>query len=146
MKLEISEMRPEDVASVAALEKDLFSLPWSEAGFLTSLCSPDTLYLVVRDGDRIAGYCGLLQSFDEADITNVAVREELWNRGVGRMMLQELMERGKKRGIERFTLEVRVSNLAAIHLYQRLGFEPVGIRKNFYEKPQEDAVIMWKNK
>ena len=89
------------------------------------------------------GYCGLLRSFDEADVMNVAVAPDFRNRGVGRRMLQELMRRGTGRGIRRYTLEVRQSNDAAIHLYEKLGFASVGIRKNFYEKPTEAAVIMW---
>lgn len=143
MKLKITEMEPQDVAEVVLLERRIFSVPWSEKGFQDSLQLSDTLYLVVRDSGKIVGYCGLLQSFDEADITNVAVAPEYQNRGVGQRMLQELMNRGRARGIGRYTLEVRVSNASAIHLYQKLGFEPVGIRKNFYEMPREDAVIMW---
>ena len=139
----ISEMMPEDIPEVAALERQTFSVPWSENGFLTSLQSPDTLYLTVRQEGRLAGYCGLLQSFDEADIMNVAVAPEFRNRGVGRRMLSALMDRGRKRGILRYTLEVRQSNAAALHLYEKLGFVSVGIRKNFYEKPTESAVIMW---
>lgn len=143
MNLEISEMKPEDAAEVAVLEKEIFTMPWSEKGFLSSLQSQDTLYLVVRENGRIIAYCGFLQSFDEADITNVAVDQTFRGRGVGYQMLRELMERGKERGVGRFTLEVRISNASAIHLYGKLGFETAGIRKNFYEKPQEDAVIMW---
>lgn len=143
MKLKITEMKPQDVPEVASLEQRIFSLPWSEKGFLDSLGLPDTLYLVVRDGERLAGYCGFLQSFEEADITNVAVAPEYRSRGVGRRMLEELMARGNARGIRRYTLEVRAGNGPALHLYRALGFEPVGIRKNFYEMPREDAVIMW---
>ena len=98
----------------------------------------------MRDGDSMIAYCGFLQSFDEADITNVAVREEYRAQGVGRAMLEALMEGGKERGISRFTLEVRVSNIPALHLYESLGFVSAGIRKNFYDLPKEDAVIMWK--
>lgn len=140
---EIKRMTPQDAAEVAELEKQIFSLPWSEAGFLSSLKQPDTLYLVVCEDEKVVGYCGLLQSFDEADITNVAVSEACRGKGIGYQMLTELMRRGRERGIARFTLEVRVSNASAIHLYEKLGFASVGIRKNFYERPREDAMIMW---
>ena len=143
MKLEITEMKREDIPAVAALEREIFSMPWSENGFLSALSSSDTLYLTARADGRVIGYCGLLQSFDEADITNVAVSPAYRGRGVGYRMLSELMEAGKTRGIERYTLEVRVSNQAALALYEKLGFASVGVRKNFYEKPKEDAVIMW---
>ena len=143
MKLEITEMKQEDIPAVAALEREIFSMPWSENGFLSALSSSDTLYLTARADGRVVGYCGLLQSFDEADITNVAVSPAYRGRSVGYRMLSELMEAGKTRGIERYTLEVRVSNQAALALYEKLGFASVGVRKNFYEKPKEDAVIMW---
>lgn len=143
MECLIREMRPEDVPAVAVIEQQIFSQPWSEQGFLSSLSSADTLYLVVYDKDRLIGYCGLLQSFDEADITNVAVVSEMRNSGIGFSMLSELMKRGKEKGISRYTLEVRVGNHAAIRLYEKLGFESVGIRKNFYDRPKEDAMIMW---
>ena len=136
-------MQPEDIKEVAGIERRIFTLPWSEQGFLSSLQSEDTLYLVVRKEGRIAGYCGLLQSFDEADNTNVAVAEEARNEGLGFAMISELMRLGKERGVARYTLEVRASNAAAIHLYEKLGFQSVGIRKNFYDQPKEDAVIMW---
>lgn len=141
--LEIVEMKPEDVPEVAAIERSIFSQPWSEKGFSDSLRSSDTLYFVAKEQGQILGYCGLLQSFDEADITNVAVHPAARGKGIAYEMLRCLMEQGKIRGIERFTLEVRVSNEAAIHVYEKLGFASVGIRKNFYDMPREDAMIMW---
>ena len=79
-----------------------------------------------------------------ADITNVAVVEKFRKKGVATELLEQLFLRGYERGIENFTLEVRVGNAPAIHLYEKLGFERSGIRPNFYEKPKEDALIMWK--
>jgi ribosomal-protein-alanine N-acetyltransferase len=143
MDIEITAMMPQDLAEVAALERSIFSMPWSENGFLSSLQSKDTLYLVVRETGKLIGYCGFLQSFDEADITNVAVSPDYRGRGVGFAMLSELMTRGRARGIARYTLEVRAGNASAIYLYEKLGFHSVGIRKNFYDNPQEDAQIMW---
>ncbi len=144
MKMRISEMTQDDIPSVASVERLIFSMPWSESGFLSSLLLPDTLYLCARtDEGRVIGYCGFLQSFDEADITNVAVHPDYRCRGVASAMLAELMERGRGRGVQRYTLEVRVSNGQAVRLYERLGFASVGVRKNFYEQPREDALIMW---
>ena len=104
----------------------------------------ETIYLVAYEKEILAEYCGLLQSFDEADITNVAVVEKFRGKGVATELLEQLFLRGYERGIENFTLEVRVGNAPAIHLYEKLGFERSGIRPNFYEKPKEDALIMWK--
>lgn len=139
----IREMQMEDLEQVVQIEQACFSEPWSGAGFASSLASKDTRYLVAVKAEKIVGYCGYLRSFEEADITNVAVSTDYRNCGIAGKMLEELMEQGKQRGIERFTLEVRVSNQAAIHVYEKLGFASVGIRKNFYSRPTEDAMIMW---
>ena len=143
MRIEIRTMMPEDLPKVAALEKRIFSIPWSEKSFSASLMSGDTGYYTAWVDGAFAGYCGYLRSFCEADITNVAVSEEFRSQGVGYAMMHAMMEAGRKKGIERYTLEVRVSNAAAIRLYEKLGFESVGIRPGFYEKPREDALIMW---
>lgn len=136
-------MEESHLDQVAEIEKRIFSEPWSRKGFADSLRSPDTCYVAAVVSGRVAGYCGFLQSFDEADITNMAVDEPYRGIGVGKRMLEELMKRGKSRGVSRFTLEVRVSNEAAIRLYEKLGFFTVGVRKNFYSKPTEDGAIMW---
>ena len=86
----------------------------------------------------------MIQALDEGDITNVVVAKESRGKGIGTAMLLFMMEEGKKRGINAYTLEVRVSNAEAIHVYEKLGFVSEGIRKNFYDKPKEDANIMWK--
>ena len=104
-----------------------------------------TLFLVAELDGEIAGYCGCYQSLEEAEITNIAVRRQLRGHGIGRRLLMELMRLGKEQGAFAYTLEVRVSNQAAIHLYESLGFVSFGIRKNFYEKPREDAMIMWRH-
>ena len=102
--------------------------------------------LIIRQMEgKIAGYAGCYQSLEEAEITNIAVKRELRGQGIGRKLLMELMRLGKERGAFAYTLEVRVSNQAAIHLYESLGFISFGIRKNFYERPREDAMIMWRH-
>lgn len=143
-RMEIREMQREDIPEVARIEKENFTLPWSQQGFLDSMEQENTCYLVVCINEKIAGYCGFLQVLDEADITNVAVDAAYRRMGAGKRMLQELIDRGSKRGVKAFTLEVRESNLAAQGLYQKLGFESAGIRRNFYDAPKENAVIMWK--
>ncbi len=142
--IEIRKMRLTDLKRVAEIEKEIFSVPWSEKGFADSLKQDCTLYLTVLQDEEIIGYCGMFQSFDEADITNVAVAEKSRGTRTATRMLTELMKRGEARGIHAYTLEVREGNQPARHLYRKLGFEEAGIRKNFYEKPAENAVIMWK--
>lgn len=142
--LEIRKMRPEDLDEVEAVEQKIFSQPWSKKGFEDALNQEAALYMTARMDGKLAGYCGLLQSFDEADITNVAVASEFRRQGVAAEMLRTLMLCGRERGILNFTLEVRAKNESALQLYEKLGFERAGVRPNFYEKPKEDAVIMWK--
>lgn len=144
MITEIRSMRFSDLEAVVQIEEKLFSQPWSRQGFLDSLQADNTIYLVALADDTVAGYCGLLQVLDEADITNVAVDEAFQRRGIARALLQELFTQAQKRGVTALTLEVRKSNVSALSLYESLGFENCGIRRNFYEKPTEDAVIMWK--
>lgn len=140
----IKEMCPSDLDEVAALEKEIFTMPWSKAGFEESLEQEAAMYLICRKDGVLAGYCGLRQSFEEAEITNVAVAPGYRRQGVASALLGRLMEWGEKRGIRRYILEVRTGNEAALRLYEGLGFCRVGIRKNFYERPWEDAVIMQK--
>lgn len=142
--LVIREMQISDLKQVAEIERAIFTVPWSEKGFADSLLQDCTRYLTAEDDGEIVGYCGMFRSFDEANITNVAVREESRGRGVAERMLKELMRQGEAQGIRAYTLEVRVSNIPARRLYEKLGFEDAGIRRNFYERPTEDAVIMWK--
>ena len=141
---EISAMRMEDLESVSAIELAVFSRPWSREGFAASLQAKNTCYLTARVDGEIAGYCGMIFCMDEAEITNVAVSEPYRRRGVARAMLRKLLECGRQQGVKSFLLEVRESNAAAIALYEELRFQKEGIRKNFYEKPLENAVIMWK--
>ncbi|MGN0356084.1 MAG: ribosomal protein S18-alanine N-acetyltransferase [Muricoprocola sp.] len=144
LEMMVREMTEKDLDQVVQIEKEIFSQPWSKEGFLSSLKEKSTLYLCTEIDGKIAGYCGLLQVLDEADITNVAVSFAFRRQGIARQMLQELLSRGMNRGIKNFTLEVRESNLPAQKLYEQLGFENCGIRKNFYDFPRENAVIMWK--
>ena len=92
------------------------------------------------------GCCGYTVICNEADIDNVVVAGQYRGRGIGQAMLEELIARGEAQGVEAFTLEVRVSNGAAIHIYEKAGFRSEGIRPGFYEKPREDAMIMWRRK
>ncbi len=144
-KLNIRRMEEQDLNQVCAIEEETFSMPWSKKAFRETLSYYHTLFLVAELDKEIAGYCGCYQSLEEAEITNVAVKRQLRGRGIGRKLLMELIRLGKEQGASAFTLEVRVSNQPAIHLYESLGFVSFGIRRNFYEKPKEDAMIMWRH-
>ncbi len=137
-------MRPEDVPFISRLEEETFSMPWSAESFLRMIEREDNEYFVAEEDGHLLGGCGLLLIAGEGNITNVAVVPEARRRGVASGLLTYLMAEGDRAGLTAYTLEVRVSNAAAIGLYEKLGFISEGIRPNFYEKPTEDAVIMWK--
>ncbi len=137
-------MTPEDVPFISKLEKETFSMPWPADSFLEMISKKDARYYVAEEDGRILGGCGVLMIAGEGNITNVAIAPEARNKGIGTAMLRHLMAEGDREGLTAYTLEVRVSNAAAIHVYEKLGFVPAGIRPGFYEKPKEDALIFWK--
>lgn len=143
--MEVRSMQAADLEQVAEIERLTFSKPWSYKAFEDSLALSNAIYNVAVNNNEVLGYCGLYCVLNEANITNVAVKSDVRNKGIGYGMLVSLMDEAKTRGIEAVTLEVRKSNYAAIHLYEQLGFKEAGIRKDFYELPREDAVIMWKD-
>ena len=139
----VREMTCDDLSEVVRIENENFTMPWSRQSFEDSLAKDYNIYLVVEEEGKIAGYCGMLLTPFEGQINNVCVDVDFRHRGVGYKMLGTLLEQGRKRGISEFTLEVRQSNSNAIALYEKLGFKNEGVRKDFYDMPKEDAVIMW---
>lgn len=140
----IRRMRQEDIKQVSRIEKDSFSVPWSENAFLKAMEDEHSLYLVAEQEDTILGMCGVRNILGEGEITNVAVDANARGRGIGRRLMEELLKKGEDLGIQCYTLEVRGSNQPAVQLYQSIGFVVEGVRKNFYERPIEDGLIMWK--
>lgn len=139
----IRNMTAEDIHAVVEIEKECFSLPWSEKSFAESIAREDTIFLVCEENtETIMGYIGMYLSFDEASITNVAVASQFRKKGCGEQLVIAAKEAAKVAGAESIFLEVRVSNVPAISLYKKQGFENLGIRKKFYEHPVEDAIIM----
>lgn len=144
MELVIKPLTEEYVDQVCVLEEEAFSMPWHKESFLEMIQNPDACYLVCLIDEEVVASCGLRNIVGDGEITNVVTKDTMRSKGIGKKMLLQLLEEGTKMGVEAFTLEVRTSNDAAIHLYESLGFVTEGIRKNFYEGPTEDALIMWK--
>ncbi|MBQ3104945.1 MAG: ribosomal protein S18-alanine N-acetyltransferase [Lachnospiraceae bacterium] len=144
MNLQIRPLTEREVDAVCLLEQEAFSMPWHRESFLEMIEKKDACYLVAVADGQIAASCGLRHILGEGEITNVVVAPAFQRRGIAYSMIRELMRRGRQMGAGSFTLEVRQSNHAAIGLYEKLGFVTEGIRRNFYEKPREDALIMWK--
>lgn len=138
----IRNMEISDLDQVCAIEQDIFSDAWSRQGFLDSLDNEQALLLCAVDGDEVLGYCCLYTMFDEGEIVNVAVHPERRCLGIGAQMIKILMDQGCAKGVCQFYLEVRESNVPAQWLYEKMGFAVVGIRKNFYVKPVENALVM----
>ena len=142
--IKIRAMQDADVEQISRLEEETFSMPWSKESFFTMIHNKNARYYVSEKDGHIVGGCGVFMAAGEGSITNVVVDKNFRNQGIGTRMLQYLIEEGRKNGLCAFTLEVRVSNTQAIHVYEKLGFFSEGIRPDFYEKPKEDAMIMWK--
>ncbi len=141
---EIREMDFDDIEDVVAIERENFSTPWDANGFFSFMIREGTCFLCAMENDRIVGYAGMVTAADEADITSVSVSKDSRRRGIATQLIEALQKAGSEMGVKRFFLEVRKSNEAAIGLYERNGFSVTGIRKNYYEVPAEDALIMGK--
>ena len=142
--MRIETMTVDHVAQVAALEAICFHDPWSEKSVASELTNPLSLWLVALDGDRVAGYVGSQSVLGESDMMNVAVHPDYRRQGIAENLCLDLVEALKEKGNHCLTLEVRASNDPAKALYEKLGFRQIGLRKNYYRNPREDACILRK--
>ncbi len=131
----IQEMQLDDLEQVAEIERQNFSVPWTENGFFSFLLRSDTLFLVAKEEDQILGYMGIMMVLDEGEITNVSVAQTARRRGVGRLLVQTMLDKMRRAGLT-------MINTPAIRLYEQFAFVQDGERKNYYEEPTEDAVLM----
>lgn len=141
----IESMTVDDISQVAEIERQIFSIPWSEKAFRDSMESDNTIYIVAKENNNVAGYAGMYLSFEEGNITNVAVNPLSRRKGIGEKLVRDILNRAYEKGVRDVFLEVRETNSVAIALYEKIGFKEEGIRKNFYDKPRENALIMWKH-
>ena len=143
MPVRIVPMTADHLDAVAALERICFSDPWSRNLLAAELDNDLSAFLVALDGEgEVAGYAGLQVVLDEGTVTNIAVRPDCRRRGVASQLLQVLLNFAQGNRLAFLTLEVRASNYDAIALYGSRGFRSAGRRKNYYEHPREDAIIM----
>ena len=139
--MEIKAMKEAQVPQIAALERDCFSDPWSEKSILSELENPLSCWLVAMDGEHLAGYVGSQTVLGETDMMNLAVDPDYRRKGLGKELILSLIEALRLRESRCLTLEVRDSNAPARALYEGLGFQEIGRRKNYYRNPKEDALI-----
>ena len=137
-------MTAEHVAQIAQLEKLCFADPWSEMSISSELRSVWSYWVVALCDDTVVGYIGSQSSIDESDVMNVAVHPDWRRQGIAENLIEHLIRELKSRGSKALMLEVRASNAPAIALYEKLGFRQVGLRKNYYKNPKEDALILRK--
>ncbi|MTH55576.1 ribosomal-protein-alanine N-acetyltransferase [Bacillus mangrovi] len=137
-------MRVEDIDTVYLIETHSFASPWNKESFYNEVAhNLFATYLVAELNGEVIGYCGIWLIVDEAQVTNIAILPEYRGNGFGEILLRQAMKEAKRRGARQLSLEVRVSNHPAQSLYRKLGFQPGGIRKQYYTDNLEDALVMW---
>ena len=142
MYYEIVPMDRGHVDQIAELERQCFSTPWSETQLEDALYNDAACFIVAEDGEGgVLGYAGLHVILDEGYIDNIAVEEAARRHGVASALLDVFCRFGQA-NLAFLTLEVRASNRAAIELYAKHGFVQAGLRKSYYQRPREDAIIM----
>ncbi len=141
MKLDIVPMTAASAKDAAELEVLVFGSPWSEAALIAAAEHPNGSFLCAFCDGVFAGYAGMLCVLDEGQICNVAVSPAFRRMGIGAALMAAQVESARMRGLSFMTLEVRAGNLAAQGLYEKYGWKKVGVRKNFYAKPREDAFL-----
>lgn len=139
-------MNYDDVEAVTELEQECFSRPWSKESLKKEVNNPNSLFLIYEINKKTIGYIGMYLVIDEADITNIVITKSYRGKGYGKKLLAEAINQVFSMGYLGVTLEVRKSNKTALSLYERLGFKIEGERRNFYDAPLENALIMWKRK
>ncbi|MGB6778479.1 MULTISPECIES: ribosomal protein S18-alanine N-acetyltransferase [Planococcus] len=140
------KMTIHDVNEVYEIEKQSFTLAWTKEAFEQEMLKNEFAYYVLAETQEgVVGYCGMWLVMDEAHITNIAISPKERGKKFGEALMKEAIETAKAQGAKLMTLEARVSNIAALNLYKKLGFKNGGIRKGYYTDNQEDAIVMWVN-
>ncbi len=143
MSLKIISADKDRIAEIAEVEKQCFSQPWSEQSLFAEVNKENAVILIALNTENtVVGWAGLEYIFGEGSVMNIAVLPQYRRQGVGDALTRALLKTARKLLLDWLILEVRISNIAAISLYRKLGFDTIGIRPDFYESPREDAVIM----
>ena len=143
--LQPTPMVPSDLTEVEAIEYEVYSFPWTRGNFADSIDSGYSAW-VVRDNEKMLGYCVLMMSFDEAHLLNISVTRQAQGLGVGRYLLDWIEGVSTQLGAASMLLEVRPSNTLALGFYERHGYSRIGVRRNYYPaaRGREDAIVMRK--
>lgn len=133
-----------DVPELMVIEIAQFPEPWTKAMLIDEITNLETRrYTVATDAKKIVGYLGIMYVLDELHVNTIGTLPGYEGKGIATLLLNDAWAVAKERGIHRATLEVAVSNKRAQELYYRFGFSPVGVRRNYYERTKEDALVLW---
>lgn len=149
-RIAIDRMRPEDLGEIVRLEKESFTDPWPKKGFEVQLADGASIMLTARLEDsssgvgEIVGYLCAYHILEELQLASVAVKEAFRRQGIARRLILEMIQQGREQGAKEIWLDVRESNAAARRLYEELGFREMYRRKNYYRKPKEDALVLFR--
>jgi ribosomal-protein-alanine N-acetyltransferase len=143
--IELRRLSLADLGDIEQIEKSAYPTPWSRTMFASELAKPTSICLGAFEGDQLVGYIINSRYVDAWHVMNVAVDPDHRRRGIATRMLEALFEMTEHDGRRGYTLEVRVSNLGAVDLYERLGFERRGVRRGYYTDNREDALVMWRD-
>ncbi len=141
--LVIEPMANRHIDIVRAIDDRCYSSPWGAATWRTELAEETRCHVVARKGDEIVGHAGLLIILDEIHVTTVAVHPDHQGEGFATLLVLHLLDHARSVGGASATLEVRASDRRTQRLYARFGFQPAGVRQNYYAVPVDDAIIMW---
>lgn len=141
-KIEFEAMNMSHISSIAEIERQCFSKPWSENAIAAELSNDTAYFYVAKAGGETVGYIGMHCAADECYVANVGVAQNYRGEGIGSSLVNYAIERAREMKMSFISLEVRPSNETAVKIYERFGFERVGLRKNFYSEPKEDGLIM----
>lgn len=143
--IKISEMTKDDIESVVKIEEEAYGKHhWAKSSFYDEMANNLAKYYTAKTpAGELVGYAGTWHIIDEGHITTIAVKKEFLRNHIGEAIIQRIIDDCYKNGVKYLTLEVRVSNTAAIKLYEKYGFQSLGTRKGYYQDNNEDALIMW---
>ncbi|SDJ78162.1 ribosomal protein S18-alanine N-acetyltransferase [Salimicrobium halophilum] len=140
----VREMTTEDIEQVMWVERASFTVPWPKETFLEEVeNNPHAAYFLIEEDGEVIGYCGAWFFNEGGHITNIAIHPSYRGHKYGKLLFMEVMNEARKHKIRLLTLEVRVSNTTAQHMYRRFGFKPAEVRKGYYADNGEDALVMW---
>ena len=143
--VEMRRLRPSDLPAIEAIERRCYPTPWSRSMLAGEIANPSGICLGAFQGKEMVGYLIVARYVDAWHVMNVAVDVPYRGRGIATTMLRHLFETTREDDRRGYTLEVRVSNEEAIHVYERLGFVATGVRRGYYTDNREDALIMWRD-